>query len=730
MPSTYTTNLGIELPADGELDGVWGDVVNENMDILDRAINGSIALSLTGTSSTLTTSDGALSDGQYKLLVLGGTPSGTHTITIAPSDAQKIYFVRNTTAQSVVFTQGSGGNVTIATGDSAIIYSDGAGAGAAVVNITNDFAMSSVKITGGTIDGTVIGGTTPAAITGTTITATGDVTIADKIIHAGDNTSIRFPANDTVTIETGGAERLRVDSSGNVGVGTASPAARLDVTGASVNALQARFGNVASRGFEISTAASAGGRNDSTSILNAKSDSTVATMVFQTDSTERMRIDSAGNVGIGTSSPTANLQVGGPAGGDRTFQMYSAGVTRGVLSTDGVNGLLNIGCTNDSTTGRIAFRTGAALTERVRIDESGNVGIGTTSPAARLDVTSAAANSLQARFGFVSGRGLEVSTAITGGTNDAASILNAKGASSGTLIFQTDSSERMRIDSSGNVGIGTSSPSDVLTVVPTANNKGLTVDYSAGSARITLTGNAASAQAIAFGDSSSSTSGQLIYDNSVDAMRINTNGAERMRIDSSGNVSIGSSSTPTKLFIQGTASATGGIRLQNSGGNPYSIWSDANSLYVSRGDGSTTALTVLFGGNVGIGNTSPITPLHVTGATVTTGVVYKNQPAQSVESAAATLTIAELLTGIIQYTGALATLTMPTGTNIEGGVPATFPTDMSFDFSVINTGAGVVTLGTATGLTLVGGMTVAAAASGLFRVRKTSTNTYTVYRIS
>lgn len=153
MPSSYTNNLGIELPADGELDGIWGDVVNDNMSILDRAINGSIALSLSGTSSTLTTSDGTLSDGQYKLLVMGGSPSGTHTITVAPNTAQKIYFVRNTTAQSVVFTQGSGGNVTIATGDSGIIYSDGAGAGAAVVNITNDFAMSSVKITGGSITG-------------------------------------------------------------------------------------------------------------------------------------------------------------------------------------------------------------------------------------------------------------------------------------------------------------------------------------------------------------------------------------------------------------------------------------------------------------------------------------------------------------------------------------------------------------------------------------------------
>jgi hypothetical protein len=153
MPSSYTSNLGIELPADGELDGVWGDVVNDNMDILDRAINGSVTLSLSGTSSNLTTTDGTLSDGQYKLLVLGGTPSGTHTVTIVPNDAQKIYFVYNLSGQSVVFSQGSGTSVTIANNDSGLIYSDGGGGAAGVVNITDHFAMNSVKITGGTITG-------------------------------------------------------------------------------------------------------------------------------------------------------------------------------------------------------------------------------------------------------------------------------------------------------------------------------------------------------------------------------------------------------------------------------------------------------------------------------------------------------------------------------------------------------------------------------------------------
>jgi hypothetical protein len=155
MPSTYTNNLGITLPADGELDGTWGTVTNTNMSILDRAINGSVVLTLSGTTSTLTTPDGALSpgNGQYKALILGGSPSGTHTITIDPNDAQKIYFVYNLSGQSVVFSQGSGTSVTIANGDSGVIYSDGAGAGAGVVNLTDHFAMNSVKITGGAITG-------------------------------------------------------------------------------------------------------------------------------------------------------------------------------------------------------------------------------------------------------------------------------------------------------------------------------------------------------------------------------------------------------------------------------------------------------------------------------------------------------------------------------------------------------------------------------------------------
>jgi hypothetical protein len=147
MPSTYTTNGGIELIATGEQSGTWGSTTNTNLQIIDRLTNGVGAISLSGTTHTLTTTDGTLSDGQYAVLVFGGSPSGTNTVTISPNDGDHVYFVKNNSGQSVVLTQGSGGNVTVADGKSAIVYADGAGAGAAVVDITSTFDFQAASAT-------------------------------------------------------------------------------------------------------------------------------------------------------------------------------------------------------------------------------------------------------------------------------------------------------------------------------------------------------------------------------------------------------------------------------------------------------------------------------------------------------------------------------------------------------------------------------------------------------
>ena len=147
MPSTYTTNGGIELIATGEQSGTWGDTTNDNLNIIDRLTNGVGSISLSGTTHTLTTSDGTLSDGQYRVLVFGGSPSGTNTVTISPNTGQHLYFVKNGSGESVVLSQGSGTTVTVADGKSAIVYADGGGGSANVVDLTSTFNFQAASAT-------------------------------------------------------------------------------------------------------------------------------------------------------------------------------------------------------------------------------------------------------------------------------------------------------------------------------------------------------------------------------------------------------------------------------------------------------------------------------------------------------------------------------------------------------------------------------------------------------
>ena len=176
MASTYTSNIGVEKIGAGEQAGTWGTTTNNNLDIIDRAINGVGAITLSGTSHTLTTSDGTLSDGGFKVLVLGGSPSGTNTITISPNDQDKVYIVQNGTSQTATFTQGSGGNVSVAAGSKKIIFADGAGSGAAVTDVTDALDVATLRLAGTAVSSTatelnIVDGDTSA---GTTAVAAGD----------------------------------------------------------------------------------------------------------------------------------------------------------------------------------------------------------------------------------------------------------------------------------------------------------------------------------------------------------------------------------------------------------------------------------------------------------------------------------------------------------------------------------------------------------------------------
>lgn len=156
MASSYTEANGIELIGAGEQAGTWGTTTNTNLQALDRASNGVVSISLSGTTTTLSTTDGALSNGQYKTLIFTGALGANNTVTIDPNDVQKIYVVVNNTTDSassgpysVIMAQGTGGTtgngraVEVANNKAAIIWANGSGSGATVTDITALLAVSS-----------------------------------------------------------------------------------------------------------------------------------------------------------------------------------------------------------------------------------------------------------------------------------------------------------------------------------------------------------------------------------------------------------------------------------------------------------------------------------------------------------------------------------------------------------------------------------------------------------
>ena len=142
------------------------------------------------------------------------------------------------------------------------------------------------------------------------MTARSDLSIADKIIHTGDtNTAIRFPAADTVTVETAGSERLRIDSfSGNFGFGTSTISDSTNYTNVAIGDVS---GGVIT--FLEGSTESADIVGGSGLYLRTRDASPIT---FRTNgSNERMRIDSSGRMGLGTNSPAHNLDISPSSGG-------------------------------------------------------------------------------------------------------------------------------------------------------------------------------------------------------------------------------------------------------------------------------------------------------------------------------------------------------------------------------------------------------------------------------
>ena len=282
----------------------------------------------------------------------------------------------------------------------------------------------------------------------------------DNIGAIGYNHEFNF-----MNFRTNDTEVMRIGASGNVGIGTTSPSSKLHVsTGTDTDA-----GNIAFTigGTSTSNARTASiTKNTSTPYeltiqAGNHATSNMETVFKSSDSKETMRIDSSGNVGIGTDSPDTQLHVFGSGSGSGTY---------GAQITIGKNNGCKISSTQESTDDDkqgLAFFTKSSsqvadsAVERLRIDESGKVGIGTDNPDTLLDVVGADPI-------------LTIRDTSTSGADSHATLRLAESDGSGNVNVRFDvaldegdltfdysngatTSERMRIDSLGNVGIGTTS---------------------------------------------------------------------------------------------------------------------------------------------------------------------------------------------------------------------------------------------------------------------------------
>lgn len=503
---------------------------------------------------------------------------------------------------------------------------------------------------------------------GTDLNVAFNTTVVDSI-----TTSRISSINDAVTagvglviqgtplvFESNGAERMRIASNGNVGIRTNSPVAPLDVysDGSAVGInIRSRsgsdFGNIK---FSDDT-----GAINLWAIGNIGSDF----RIVQGGSTERMRIDSSGNVGIGTSSPNVKLHILEQTNAAQ-FWLVSTGdnVENRIASLENTGSdYANLLIDSDE----VIFRTTSttSLAERMRIDSSGNVGIGTSSPDSILHI-----NQSNPTVKIFSGGSSGSSSVLSlGKAYNGTSTIEFHNTSSGeplvaqiqcdtgenivfetnpegtlgsnpSFVFQQAGSEAMRIDSSGNVGIGTISPNGKAHI----RNSALTGFQARTGATLTLENSTETELYIAsgtlgqlrFGSTTTSFDGALSYDVVNNNMIFYTGSAERMNIKSGGDVSFRDTSANQAFYWDastarlgiGTTSPTVQLESRNAAGSTIKASNTAGGYVEMKISSNTDSLASINftntlsinGGYVGIGASSPATNLHILSAASTPAV--------------------------------------------------------------------------------------------------------------
>jgi fibronectin-binding autotransporter adhesin len=445
-----------------------------------------------------------------------------------------------------------------------------------------------------------------------------------------DATKTVFLSDNVATFEAGGSEAMRIDSLGNVGIGTSSPQAALDINGQYILLGDGTYSAAMGRGNALIS-----GQTASDFVISSAGSND---LVLSTGSADRLHIDSAGNVGIGTSTfvDSSKIQLEGA-------KTVSAGIPSGQLNVSdstavaaGVGGSISFSghyngsakttygsiegakenATDSNWDGSLIFKTrehAGNLNTAMTIDSSGSVGIGTSSPSSALDVVG------EAEFGDgTRGVKLSYSAGNNSGVIDTANTGD-------TLEFRIANSEKMRIDSAGNVLVGKSTTA-IETVGTSLFSTGRIISTADGDDVAVLNRKTSDGDIAVFkkdgttvGSIGVENSGEDFYINSTDDLILNAGGSRAIGVFQSGgalqNVSIYANLLPSgekdigstggkwrNAYLSGTANVgtvdLGNWTMTENAGTLFFATSGVNKMKLDASGNLTVVGDVTFNGTM------------------------------------------------------------------------------------------------------------------------------------
>lgn len=483
MASTYSDRLRIELIGTGEQSGIWGNTTNTNLGtLIEEAIAGVASITMTDANYTLTVANGSTDESRQAVLVLSGTLSATRNV-ICPNE-EKVYIVKNSTSggQSIVIKTSAGTGITIPNGKTALVFCDGTDVLTAQDYLTS-IQTSTISATSLTVDGATV------------------------INESGGNNDFRVEGDTDVNLIFGDA------SADSVGVGTNTPAAKLDV-----------LANTTTDAVRITQT----GTGNAFVVQDASPDTTPFV------------IDTSGNVAIGKTTAAVKLDVVGSAAidGAATFNESGASVDFRVESNNNTHMLF--------------------------VDGSGDsVGINISTPSTTFHVSG---TTTLGGATTISGNTTASGTFTVNSGSSTSGNFRARGSSDAALIYTDTTNDR--------VGIGTASPGAKLNVVAATTAEAV---------RITQTGTGAA----------------LVVEDSANP------DATPFVVAADGNVGVGTTTTTLRFNVSGDSTLDGSVVINDAGADKdFRVEGDTNANLLFA-DASTN--------RVGIGTSAPDALLTVNG---------------------------------------------------------------------------------------------------------------------